>query len=369
MFIRSFEFEDLRTGWKLERTDLDRLNLLVGNSGVGKTKILRSLLEVAALTTIPSERAIAWTLDLELGGHSYRWSGRSGLGLRYTRPGLADTFQATHVVSDEHLLVDDTSLVTRDGAGFFFKNALLPHLSPDLSALRLLSAEPSIAPLVGALQRIAPSLWLPPDPVRSDLEASDHPVEKFADLQAISHRHSLLELALILHVHFPEKWQQIESTFCSIFPSVESIRVARDHNDDGDSLLALELHERSASAPIRHAELSSGMLHTLSLLITLTVASDGSVVLIDEFENSLGANCMPDVVRFLNTRPDLQFILTSHHPYVINNLPIATWKLVRRRGSIVSVTPAHDIPALQGASHHQAFVRLINAPEYEEGIS
>ncbi len=63
-----------------------------------------------------------------------------------------------------------------------------------------------------------------------------------------------------------------------------------------------------------------------------------------------GVNCMPDVVRFLNTRPDLQFILTSHHPYVINNLPIATWKLVRRRGSIVSVTPAHDIPALQGAS-------------------
>lgn len=42
MFIKRFEYEALRTGWKLERTEFDAFNLLVGNSGVGKTKILRA---------------------------------------------------------------------------------------------------------------------------------------------------------------------------------------------------------------------------------------------------------------------------------------------------------------------------------------
>ena len=77
---------------------------------------------------------------------------------------------------------------------------------------------------------------------------------------------------------------------------------------------------------------------------------------------------MPELTRFLRTRTDCQFILTSHHPYVINNIPMATWKLVTRKGGLVRVTSASDIPALRGASHHEAVLRPINHPEFEEGI-
>ncbi len=65
----------------------------------------------------------------------------------------------------------------------------------------------------------------------------------------------------------------------------------------------------------------------------------------------------------------LQFILTSHHPYVINKIPIETWKIVQRAGSTVTLRSARDIPALMGRSRHDAFIRLINLPEFEGGIA
>ena len=71
----------------------------------------------------------------------------------------------------------------------------------------------------------------------------------------------------------------------------------------------------------------------------------------DEFENSLGVNCMGPLTDFILSRAnDLQFIITSHHPYIINNIPKSYWKIVRRKGSAVRVTPASEIPALQGPS-------------------
>jgi hypothetical protein len=66
--------------------------------------------------------------------------------------------------------------------------------------------------------------------------------------------------------------------------------------------------------------------------------------------------------------PLMQFILTSHHPYIINNIPWKTWQLVTRKGGYVRVTNATQIPHLQTASSMEKFIQLINLPEYEEGI-
>ena len=52
----------------------------------------------------------------------------------------------------------------------------------------------------------------------------------------------------------------------------------------------------------------------------------------DEFEGS-GAG-----FRWLTVgakdQPDLQLILTSHHPYIIQKIPIDCWKIVTRKGTI-----------------------------------
>ena len=63
------------------------------------------------------------------------------------------------------------------------------------------------------------------------------------------------------------------------------------------------------------------MFKTLMHIAEMKLMANGSVILIDEFENSLGVNCIEVVADILmNQERDLQYIITSHHPYIINNL-------------------------------------------------
>jgi hypothetical protein len=112
------------------------------------------------------------------------------------------------------------------------------------------------------------------------------------------------------------------------------------------------------------------MQRYLSFLIHLSFAPPGTVVLIDELESSLGVNCLPAVTRFLLSRaPNLQLVLTSHHPYIIEQIPPSHWKIVTRKGSRVRVLDAEKIPAMaEDRSHLDRFTRLINLPEYEHGV-
>ncbi|MDF5726138.1 MAG: ATP-binding protein, partial [Rhizonema sp. PD37] len=59
-------------------------------------------------------------------------------------------------------------------------------------------------------------------------------------------------------------------------------------------------------------------------------------------------------------------IITSHHPYIINNIKMEHWKIVTRKGGIVTAQDAKDFNL--GKSRHQAFMQLINLSDYKEGI-
>ncbi len=65
--IISFAYEDLDTGWTLEEVRFDALNLLVGPSGAGKTRILEALMNVrkAALGSARGVPSAWWKLVLE----------------------------------------------------------------------------------------------------------------------------------------------------------------------------------------------------------------------------------------------------------------------------------------------------------------
>ncbi|MGK7938886.1 MAG: AAA family ATPase, partial [Crocosphaera sp.] len=92
-----------------------------------------------------------------------------------------------------------------------------------------------------------------------------------------------------------------------------------------------------------------------------------SLILIDEFENSLGVNCIDSVTDLICDNRNLQFIITSHHPYIINNISPGYWKIVTRKGGEVNVKTAEDfhIPS----SREKAFLKLINVLEdYSEGL-
>lgn len=123
----------------------------------------------------------------------------------------------------------------------------------------------------------------------------------------------------------------------------------------------LYIKEKGFSSWIKQSNISSGMLKTLMYISELYLSPKGSVMLIDEFENSLGVNCLDSMTEIVTDNKDLQFILTSHHPYIINNISPKHWKIVTRQGGVVQVKDPQELGISK--SREKAFIDLINILE------
>lgn len=100
----------------------------------------------------------------------------------------------------------------------------------------------------------------------------------------------------------------------------------------------------------------------------LALWPDGTVYLIDEFETSLGVNCIDFITDdVVNESRRMQFVITSHHPYIINNIDAKYWKIVSRRGSVVEVTDS--FAGISDKSSHDMFIKLMNSDRYQNGIA
>lgn len=177
----------------------------------------------------------------------------------------------------------------------------------------------------------------------------------------------LLKLALIAG-HLPNLFEKIKFKFIDIFPHVENFKIeaVEDNENPSFTRFPIQIKEKGVNDWIFQNNISSGMLKTLIHISELYLSPEGTVILIDEFENSLGINCIDVVTDLIRENRNIQFILTSHHPYIINNIGMEHWKIVTRKGGLVTVIDAKDLNL--GKSKHQAFTQLINLEEYSEGI-
>ncbi len=382
MLITDFQLDDLHSRWHLNKVAFDQFNLLVGVSGVGKTKILDALRRVCGVAEGAISGHLSFCIGFEHEHGSFQWQGRTEAASDDSTPD--GSFAGKGELIEEQLMRRDTGevLIKRDRDSLRFMGNPMPQLTRSSSALSLLD-DARIAAIRRDFRWVLFShAGVPPTPVGTNHEwlekrlklyrtqRFDQLRETIADtgLSGVSRWATLA--AFYLQEVFPAEWVRLKESFLDIFPSVEDLRVNRSlpSGDGARVLLEFSLKETGIAEWVPQADISSGMLRSLVHLVELMLAPSGSVLVVDEFENSLGANCMPELVRTLHARTDCQFILTSHHPYIINNIRPELWKLVRRSGYNVSVISARDIPSISGASHHEAFLRLINLPEFEEGI-
>ena len=166
---------------------------------------------------------------------------------------------------------------------------------------------------------------------------------------------------------FHDGFNDIMENYLNIFPEIKDIKITRETISKDESLIFCEIQDADSEEWIPQERMSSGMFRTLMYIIEIMTAPEGSVILIDEFENSLGINCMSEVTDFILDYADgLQFIITSHHPYIINNIPWQDWQLVSRKGSRIKTKKATEISALSTASSLDKFTQLINVLNFEE---
>jgi hypothetical protein len=384
MTILQFELEDLARGWHLQRLDLQPFNLIVGLSGVGKTMTLRALAQVAAAAHGGSHRLThhRWSISTQTPSGVTTWAAETAPGEGLDLPAMSPRANAIAARSPrarfiyERLSNAHGTIAERQGDQVSFNGQHL-RIKDDESLVSLLREEEVLAfahPLSVIIISEASHRMISVrggDWLRSALERHQTLDSLRADRDLM-----LVERAYILKLKHPDAFEQIKRQYQDIFESVEDVDVgffdqapANPNAPLAGQWLDLAIRERHVKPLISSLDMSSGMARTLGHLLELTLAPDGATILIDEFENSLGVNCLDAITDLIKDRAGrLQFIATSHHPQIINGIPRDWWLIMRRHGSSVFTQRAQDIPRLATASRLDAFTLLMNAPEYAEGI-
>ena len=372
MKIKKVAFWDNLREWRFEPIYFSNLALLVGVSGVGKTQILKSILSLQQIANGASLNGLGWDITFAtLNNIEYRWQGefetKENLTFILNDDGETNEFR----IVSENLFRDGNAVVQRTPNEIILKGKTTPKLSPFQSVVEILKQEEDISPVQQCFNRIiySDNSTSFNEIYRMPLRVTSRYFNKDLGLETVqrSGMSIMLKLALIAR-HYPSVFNRIKFQFKAIFPQVEDLKIEEleDKNNSSCCYLPIQMKEKNVNNWIFQDNISSGMLKTLVYISELYLLPEGRVILIDEVEYSLGINCMDVVTMWMVENSNIQFILTSHHPYIINNIGMEHWKIVTRQGGVVTAIDAKDLNL--GKSRHQAFTQLINLEEYSEGI-
>jgi AAA domain, putative AbiEii toxin, Type IV TA system len=384
MRIEKLYYRNHVTDWELSTMEFGDVNLLVGVSGVGKTRILeaiRSLKEIVFGIDWDKQflNGVEWDITFYTAPEwKYRWIGKSNIinKNKYLIDKLGQKIYSSignlpRLEVEEIYLNGDCIAHRKDGI-IEFESKVMPKLSPSESLINIFQAEDKIIPIINGLRLVVvsqtqnPEIWTDSSILYKINNLSLSDIEKT--------NHTLVDQLGLLWIKDRDMFDRIKSNFIEIFPQVEDLEILTqlpmpkaESPSTSYPIFVLQLRELGVDRWISQWDLSMGMLKTLAHITEIYLLAEGSILLIDEFENSLGVNCIDVVTELLNDRKDIQFIITSHHPYIINKIPMQYWKIITRKGSVVTATDATDYEELSG-SRHKVFTQLINLPDYTEGI-
>lgn len=383
MTISEFKFEDKSLDWRLEQFPLSKLTLLVGASGVGKTQILRALMALKQIAGGSSINGINWKIEFNtISNQHYIWEGE------FENKGI-DIFididdddeddnkkNKPRIIYEKLFLGGELVIDRNEDRILFFGNPTI-KLSQQQSVIHLLKEEEKLNPAYNAIRKLDFADH------SNSVNASQGFRFSFLNAKSLAKKYNTIEkiqeseLETSLKLFFVQKvdkkvFATIKQRFGDIFPQIEDIKIAPLETKEKEmpDLLKdypfIQIKEKGVKHWISQNRISSGMFRTLMQLSELYLCSEGTVFLIDEFENSLGINCINEITNdILASKRKLQFVLTSHHPYIIDAIGYNNWKLVTRNAGVIKT---HNIDKFNiGKSKHSAFMQLIQLEEYQTG--
>lgn len=376
MAILSYKFEDTgEAGFHFSKIDLERLNLLVGATGSGKTRLLNTIFNLAlfAVGKRPLMGSSKWDLEIEQQGKRYRWEIESEV----VKKGECVVKQETlSLVRNE----GNIEIVRREGSDFYYRGKKLPKLSRTQPSIFLLKEENDLDVLNESFGTVLRRYFWGDqlsNAVKYGFLANEfvEKVEEEKDIRTLFGVEIDVSAKLwVLSKAFPKIYSIIYENFLKVFPFVQSVKLAdlKEVSSKGSLpgiVAAFSIKEKSVGDWIYLDQLSSGMQKVLLILTDICTLPVGATYLIDEYENSLGVNAIDFFPNFLDEfETNAQIIMTSHHPYIINNIDPKYWFVFHRKGSEVKIKYGKEYAEKLGKSRQKYFVQLVNDPFYTEGV-
>ena len=377
MKIIEYKCHDLGDpGWEFDKVRFDRVNLLVGDSATGKSRFLNTIFNLGRFVVKNERRTGLWEVIFEHNEVVYEWKIE-------VRSQEDDEENQNRVMKEELYQLNDDArelIVERTRDVFRFDGRDLPKLPSNECSISLLKEEPKIKPIYEAFSTISRRRFSHDAlSTATNLEAVNpklvKALEKHRDIKRLYHSESNLNVNLyILSKLFPNIYDEIIGHFKHVFPFVNNVKIG-DISELGPSIgltgsvPVFMIQEKKVNNWIPIMELSSGMQKVLLIVTDISILPEGGVYFIDEYENSLGINAIDFFPEFiLSLEKDAQFFITSHHPYIINEMPPENWYVFHRDGLKVNIKFGKELSERFGKSKQKAFIQLINDPFYTKGV-
>ena len=361
--------------WEFSTPSLRKINLIVGDTGTGKTRFLNTIFNLGK-SVVAKEigtRGI-WNILFNIGNREYEWH-------------FATDFDSGKkiIVKKDLLYIKDNegnkrTIVERDENKFKYQGKELPKLPHSVSSVSLLQDEDDIKPIYSGFSSIMRRKFFT-DELDKNFRIEGMPIDflehikKQKNLTDLFYSELSVNIKLaILQEFFTKTYEAIKAKLLDVFEFIEDVSILEINKLRTGIKFPFYapvfcIKERNIKEYITSDQMSSGMQKVLLLLLDSFLIPEGGIFLIDEYENSLGLSAIDFLPDFL-TETDLnnQFFITSHHPYIINNIPIENWLVFHRKGLQVKIKSGTELKEKFGKSKQKYFLQLVNDSFYKEGI-
>lgn len=371
MKIRSLYFRNGYLGWEVKRIEFQNLNLLVGLSGAGKSQIINALWLLRGIAVSGQMmNNIDWCLEFTIGEKSYEWKGSFGVV----------HFETSYKIKTESIKNTATNQKRERRANGLI-HIIEPELeqndsttksnTPDGLLFQIYSGQDFIKEIIHHFKMMnlrdhtQSQANSSTDFYRLRFRYDGRRVPTQLDLEGLRNSNYNIAERLIIAYYKNKKndlgYNDILKEIQSIFPAIEEWAVEEQvsQNNEGWNI-AYKIKIRGQRNFIQHRNIASGMLRTFNIIADLYLSNPETVFLLDEFENSLGHNCLPNLEELIVSHSfESQFIITSHHPDIINKIPQENWMVIQREedGAITNIA-AQKLPFFK--SSHEPYLMLLN---------
>lgn len=383
MQIKWIEFERIPQGLHIEKIEFNQdISLLVGLSGAGKTQILRAVAEVGtvllqseAMPVRPAKARMAFCINDEEYLWEYKLEMQSGIDTQ-----MDDSGGNGRIFSYERLQKGSRQLFIREGDKYQVHGyEKIPKPKPEESLISQYKENEEFSLVYLSFSRIVlfePVFFLLPnmsvsgfdqwrkwlhDALETIRQTGGDRRIKLPEMEPLPAQTAIpLRLYAAKEYSRTNLYARILSAIQQMFPEIEEISYGAYNTE------ICEVSIRAYDTVIWQQDISNGMLKALYFLIYVYTLPKGTVICMDEVENGLGINCMETIIKVMKNCKDAQFILTSHHPSVLNGITSDRWKIIDRIDN--KVTNSDDKQYGLAGSLHDNYYTLLNRWSYEGKI-